>query len=166
MKSCVKCTVGLIKKSFRLKCLGDIYHHQVLIIHIFVIYVYNLIHIFIFYIYIIIIITLHWWHEVPRYYFAIYPYHPLLLVGLLGCISCPYRSDVSLCWSANIGASIFKIPLEIIVYEFFFSSQAVLHMIYEMVIRDGTFNRKNNFLKFYFHTVKLHQNFLWSKFFV
>ena len=37
---------------------------------------------------------------------TIRPNHLSLLSGLLDCIQCPHRTDVSLCWSANTGTSI------------------------------------------------------------
>ena len=40
------------------------------------------------------------WHAHTRG-LVIHPYHPTLLVGLLGCILCQHRADVSLCWLAN-----------------------------------------------------------------
>ena len=41
---------------------------------------------------------------------AIRPYHQLLKAGLLDCIQCLHRADVTPCCSANTGVSVWRSP--------------------------------------------------------
>ena len=51
-----------------------------------------------------------WVLWVPWLFLAIHSYPLSLKVGLLGCILCPYKVDISSCWSANTGTFICRSP--------------------------------------------------------
>ena len=56
---------------------------------------------------IIIVIKSRWQYRIHWFSLTIYPYHSTLLAGLLECILCSYRADISLYCSVNTETSMF-----------------------------------------------------------
>ena len=65
-----------------------------------------------------------------QFFLTIHPDHTLLQAGCLGCIVYLLRTDLSFYWSANIGPSMYRNPLENVTYAFDFASPAVTCMCY------------------------------------
>ena len=82
-----------------------------------------------------VMIKSHWQHRVPRLSLAIHPNHSSFLVGLLGCILCLHRANVSLCLSTNTGTSMWRSPQENIANEVVFTSPVVPHVLFKWCVR-------------------------------
>ena len=67
--------------------------------------------------------------------FSLCPYHPSLPAGPPNYIQYLYRADVSSCWSAKTGVSMYRSPWKNIAYEFVLASQVVFLHILSILLR-------------------------------